>query len=87
MSIFKNKENFRGCALFRIKMPLRVLIRQLPARGLSPHHERVHGSLDVRFALAGAAASRWHGQQRPIITLQNLRHRVPNARREPVILL
>ncbi len=33
-----------------------ILIRQLPARGLSPNHEGVHGSLDVRLALDRAAA-------------------------------
>ncbi len=63
-----------------------ILIRQLPARGLSPNHEGVHGSLDVRLALDRAAAPRRHGHQGPVVTLQHLRHRVPDARREPLVL-
>ncbi len=67
-------------------MQVWILIRQLPARGLSPNHEGVHGSLDVRLVLDRAAAPRRHGHQGPVVALQHLGHRVPDARREPLVL-
>ncbi len=68
-------------------MQVWILIRQLPARGLSPNHEGVHGSLDVRLVLAGAVHSHRHGHQGPVVALQHLGHRVPDAHGELFYLL
>lgn len=59
-----------------------VLVRQLPARRLRPHHERVHRPLHARLALQRALPVRGHRQQRPVVALQHLRHRVADARGE-----
>lgn len=63
-----------------------VLVRQFPPGGLSPHHERVHGSLDMWLVFAGAVQSDGHGHQGPVVTLQHLRHRISDTYRELVLV-
>lgn len=70
---------FSQCfAEFRV-VEMRVLIGQLPPCSLSPHHKRVHGSFDMRLAFTGAVHAHRHGHQGPVVTLQNLGHRVSDA--------
>lgn len=66
---------------------VRVLIRQLPAGRLRPNHEGVHGSLDVGFILQRSVPPHGHRHQRPVVTLQDLRDRVPDASREALVIL
>lgn len=61
---------------------MRVLIGQFPPSCLSPHHERVHGPFDVRFAFTRAVHAHWHWHQSPVVALEHLGHRVSNAHGE-----
>lgn len=64
-----------------------ILIRELSAGSLRPNHERIHGSLDVRFILQGSVPPHGHGHQGPVVSLEDLRDGVPYASREPVVVL
>lgn len=68
-------------------MQMWILIRQFSPGSLCPDHERIHRSLDVRFALQGSVASHWHRDQGPVVSLQDLRDRVPDAGWEALIIL
>lgn len=46
-----------------------ILIRELSAGRLRPDHERIHGSLDVRFTLQGSVPSHGHWYQGPVVPL------------------
>lgn len=65
---------------------MRILVRQLLPRCLRPNHKRVHRPFHVRFALKPSLSLTGHGQQRPVVTLQHLRHRVADAGGEARIL-
>lgn len=65
---------------------MRILVRQLLPRCLRPNHKRVHRPFHVRFALQPPLSLTGHGQQRPVVTLQHLRHRVADAGGEARIL-
>lgn len=60
-------------------MQVWVLIGQLSPCSLSPHHERVHGSFDMGFAFTRAVDAHRHRHERPVVTLQHLRHRVSDT--------
>lgn len=64
-----------------------VLVGQLPPRGLRPHHEGVHGPLHVRLALVPVVHAHRHGHQSPVVPVQHLTHRLPDADGEAVVLL
>ncbi len=66
---------------------VRILIRELPARRLRPHHKRVHRSLHVRLVFVRAVHSHRHGHQRPVVAFQHLRHRISDAHRELVFFV
>lgn len=68
----------QGFAEFRV-VQMRVLISQLPPCSLSPDHECVHGSFDMRFTFTGAVDAHRHGHQRPVVTLQHLGHRISDT--------
>lgn len=65
---------------------MRILVRQLLPRCLRPNHKRVHRPFHMRFALQPSLPLRGHGYQRPVVTLQHLRHRVADAGGEALIL-
>lgn len=58
---------------------MRILVCQLLARSLCPHHEGVHRPLHMRFVLQSSLPRGGQGDQRPVITLQDVRHRVVDA--------
>jgi len=66
---------------------MRVLVGQLPAGGLRPHHEGVHGPLDVRLGLERSVAADGHGHQAPVVALQHLRDGVADAGGEALVHL
>lgn len=59
-----------------------VLIGQLSPCSLSPHHKCVHGSFDVGFTFTRAVNAHRHRDERPVVTLQHLRHRISDAHGE-----
>lgn len=64
---------------------MRILVCQLLARSLCPHHEGVHRPLYMRFVLQSSVPMRGNGNQWPVITLQDVRHRVADADWEALI--
>lgn len=71
----------QGFAEFRV-VQMRVLIGQLPPCSLSPDHECVHRSFDVRFIFTWAVDAHRHGHQRPVVALQHLGHRISDTHGE-----
>lgn len=61
----------KGLAEFSV-VQVRVLISQLAAGSLGPHHECIHGPLDVRLPFLTAIGPGGHGNQSPIVSLQDL---------------
>ncbi|XP_017719296.1 PREDICTED: uncharacterized protein LOC108523282 [Rhinopithecus bieti] len=61
---------------------VRVLVSQFEARCLCPHHERVHGPLQVRLGFERATT-----HQAPVVALESLRHGVADAVREALVCL
>lgn len=66
---------------------MRILVCQLFARSLCPHHEGIHRPLYMRFALQFSVPMRGHSNQLPVITLQDARHRVTDADWKALIVL
>ncbi len=67
-------------------MQVRILIRQFPARGLRPHHERVHRPLDVRLVLAARVHAHGHRHERPVVAVEHLTDRLADADGEAVVV-
>ena len=61
---------------------MRVLVSQLASRRLGPHHEGVHRALYVRLPLLPSVGTRGHGDERPVVSLQQVADGVLDLFRE-----
>lgn len=78
---------FSECLAELRVVKVRVLIRQLPPSSLSPHHERVHWSLNVGLILGRSVNAHRHGHEGPVVTLEHLGHGFADASGKLVFLV